>query len=305
MIAMAIVYRAPDGTVFETTEALEAQYDLLGSLPEHVDESDRDYPYYVASYNARSEHARRDLRCELSIPYGPTLAETLDVFPGSAGGPIVVFVHGGSWIELTSTEFSFVASGFVANGATVIIPTYALCPAVTIPEITRQIRASIAWAYHNGSQYGADTSRIIVVGHSAGGHLVARLLETDWEGDYGIPSSVISAACAITGIFDLRPLPFTSDQPYLRLTADHVLQESPILNIPVSAPPLLMTFGSRQPREYRRQSVDYHRALVEAGLVAETWEREGFNHFDELDDFTDPGSELVRRILALGAENPS
>lgn len=296
---MAIVYRAPDGTVFDSTEALDAQYDLLASLSEYVDESDRDYPSYVASYNARSEQARRDLRCELAIPYGPTLAETLDVFPGNPGGPIVVFLHGGSWMDLTSTEFSFVASGFVTNGATVVVPTYALCPAVTIAEITRQIRASIAWTYRNGAQYGADTSRIIVVGHSAGGHLVARLLQTDWEGEYGMPSSVISGGCAITGLFDLRPLPFTSDQPYLRLTADHVLQESPILNIPVSSPPLLMTFGSRQPREYLRQSVDYHRALVDAGLPSETWEREGFNHFDELDDLADPESELVRRILAL------
>ncbi len=294
---MTILYRAPDGTAFETTEALDEQYDLLASLPQHSE--GRDYDSYLASYNARSEKARHDLDCELSIPYGPTRAETLDVFPGRLGGPLVVFVHGGSWIELTSAEFSFVATGLVAAGATVVVPTYALCPAVTIDEITRQVRASVAWAYRNGGSYGADVGRLAVVGHSAGGHLVGRLLATDWEGDYGLPASVISGGCAITGIFDLRPIPFTSDQPYLRLTADQVLRESPILNLPVSAPPLLLTFGGRQPREYRRQSLDFHRAWTGAGLTAECWERAGLNHFDELDDLEHADSELTRRILSL------
>lgn len=294
---MATLYRAPDGTVFETAEQLEEQYDLLASLPEHSD--GRDYDSYVVSYNARSEQARRDLDCELGIPYGPSLPETLDVFPGRPGGPLVIFVHGGSWIELTSTEFSFVASGLVAGGATVVIPTYALCPAVTIDEITRQVRAAVAWAYRHGAEYGADASRIVVVGHSAGGHLVGRLLATDWEGVYGIPATAIRGGCAITGIFDLRPLPFTSDQPFLRLTADQVLRESPILNLPTSAPPLLLTFGSRQPREYRRQSTDFFRAWTDADLSADCWERAGLNHFDELDDLEREDSELVQRILAL------
>lgn len=297
---MTILYRAPDGTMFETPEALDEQYDLLSSLPEHSD--GRDYDSYVASYNARSEETRRLLDCELGIPYGPTLAETLDVFRGRPGGPVVVFVHGGSWIELTSTEFSFVASGLVAGGATVVIPTYALCPAVTIDEITRQVRASVAWTYRHAADYGADPSRIVVVGHSAGGHLVGRLLATEWEEQYGLPSSVITGGCAITGIFDLRPLPFTGDQPFLRLTADQVLRESPLLNLPASAPPLLLTFGTRQPREYRRQSIDFFRAWTAAGLSAECWERDGLNHFDELDELEHADSELTQRILSLAAE---
>ncbi len=288
---MTLIYRSPDGTDLTTPGQLEAEYDLEASVP--------DFPAYLERYIADSERARKTLTSELGVPYGPTLAETLDVFPGAAGAPIVIFIHGGYWISLTSEEHSFVAPGLVAAGAAVMVPTYALCPAVTIDDIVRQVRASVAWAYRNGNRYSADTSRIVVVGHSSCGHLVARLLQTDWTGEYGLPDSVVTGGCAISGLFDLRPFPYTSIQRDLRFTADEILRNSPILNLPVSAPHLLITNGARQPRELRRQSADFFRAWSGVGLSAELWERPEFNHFDELDDLTDPESELTQRIVEL------
>ncbi len=294
---MPVLYRAPDGTTFRSRQELNEQYDLALSLHEHSEHGALDV--YLDSFADRSARARDEMESELGIPYGPTLSETLDVFPGAAGGPIVVYIHGGSWMALTSTEHSYLAPGLVRNGATVIIPTYALCPIVTIDEIVRQMRASVAWAYRNGERYGADPGRIVVVGHSAGGHLATRLLETDWVGDYCIPSTVISGACAISAMFDLRPIPFTSDQIVLGLTAEQILRNSPILNLPVDAPPLLITYGARQPREYHRQSVDFFRAWTAAGLAATCWERQGVNHFDELDALSEQDSELTKRVLLL------
>lgn len=297
MTAMAILYRAPDGTSFDSAEAIDAQYDLIASLPEYAEHLDFDG--YLASWIERSDAARASLDCELGVPYGPTLAETLDVFPGAAGGPIVLFLHGGSWSALTSAEHGFVAPGLVERGATVIVPTYALCPDVTIDEIVRQSRAAVAWTFREAARYGADPSRIAIVGHSAGGHLVARVLETDWEADYGLPASTVRGACAISGMFDLRPLPFTAEQPLLRLTAEQVLRNSTILNLPLAAPPLLITNGERQPREYRRQSADFAAAWSAAGLECALWEREGLNHFDELDALAEPHSEFTERVLRL------
>ncbi len=297
MTAMPVLYRAPDGTAFSTPEEIDAQYDVFASLPHYSEHGDFDR--YMESYAERSEAARAQLRSELGIPYGPTLFETLDVFPGEPGGPVVVFVHGGSWMALTSAEHSFVAPGLVANGATVVVITYALCPVVTIDEIVRQTRAAVTWTYRNIADHGGDPERIVAVGHSAGGHLVARLLETDWEGEYGLPSSIIRGACAISGMFDLRPVPFTADQAVLRLSAEEVLRNSPILNLPLAAPHLLLTAGAKQPREYQRQSVDFLRAWQGVGLSGEYWEREGVNHFDELDELAEPDSELTRRVLAL------
>lgn len=288
---MTLLYRAPDGTAFTSREEIDAQYDLVASVP--------DYGEFTRRRDALSERARATLRCDIGVSYGPTLSETLDVFPGEPGGPIVVFIHGGYWMMLTSTEHSYLAPGLVENGATVIIPTYALAPAVTIDEIVRQVRASVAWAYRNGDRYGADTGRIVVVGHSAGGHLVARLLQTDWEDDYGIPSSVIAGGCAVSGLFDLRPFPYTTMQEHLEFTAEQILRNSPILSLPVAAPHLLITHGAKQPRELLRQSRDFYRAWRDAGLSAEYWEREEFTHFDELDALAEADSELTRRVLRL------
>jgi arylformamidase len=290
---LKVLYRAPDGTAFGSREEIEAQYDLPASVA--------NYRRYADGWPIRSELARAELGGETGLPYGPTVHETLDIFPGRAGGPLVIFFHGGYWIELTSTEHSYLAPGLVANGATVVIPTYALCPIVTIDEIVRQARASVAWAFRNGARYGADPGRIVVVGHSAGGHLVACLLQTEWEGDYGIPSSVITGACAISGLFDLRPFPYTTMQERLELTAEQILRNSPILNLPVSAPPLLITHGANQPSELRRQSLDFYHAWRSAGLHAEYWERQGFNHFDELEALAEPDSDLTKRVLRLGA----
>ena len=297
MTAMPILYRAPDGTAFTSAEAIDAQYDLIATLHEY--DEHHDFEQHMASWSERSEAARGRLRCELKIPYGPTRAETLDVFPGEPGGPIVLFLHGGSWSTLTSEEHAFIAPGLVERGATVVVPTYALCPDVTIDEIVRQAKAAVAWTSREGARFGADPNRLAIVGHSAGAHLVARVLETDWEAEYGLPVSTVAGACAISGMFDLRPLPYTAEQPLLRLTAEQVLRNSTILNLPLAAPPLLITNGARQPREYRRQSSDFTAAWTGAGLDGEWWERDDVNHFNELDALAEPGSELTERVLRL------
>ncbi|GEL17205.1 alpha/beta hydrolase [Pseudonocardia asaccharolytica] len=288
---MRPLYRAPSGIAFRSREELNQQYDIEVSVP--------DFGAYAEQYVGESARARDELTCHLDVSYGPTLDERLDVFPGEPGGPVVVFIHGGYWKSLTSAEFSLVARGPVARGATVVIPTYALCPRVTIDEIVRQHRAAVAWTYRNIANYGADPERLAVVGHSAGGHGAAMVLDTYWADDYGLPQDLVRGACAISGLFDLRPIPYTFAQPDLQFTADQVMRNSPILNLPESAPPLLVTHGGLQPAEMERQSVDYITAWRAAGLPGEYWPRPEFNHFDEIMALTEPDSELTERVLGL------
>lgn len=212
-----------------------------------------------------------------------------------------MFIHGGYWKMLTSSEFSFVAPALVARGATVVVPTYALCPSVTIDEIVRQHRAAVAWTYRHARDFGADPQRLIVTGHSAGGHGVAMLLATDWDKEYGLPADPIRGGCTISGIFDIRPLRHTFLQPTLQLTCDQALRNSPILDLPPSAPPLLVTHGGQQTAEFVRQSVDYFSAWTTAGLTGDYWSQPDRNHFDELFPLADPDSELVDRILRLAS----
>ena len=212
---------------------------------------------------------------------------------------MVVFVHGGYWQSLTAEDFSCVATGLTAHGATVVIPNYALCPMVTIDEIVRQQRAAVAWTYRNIAEFGGDPESICVVGHSAGGHGAAMVLLTRWAEVFGLPADIVKGACAISGLFDLRPLLHTSHQHPLRLTAGTVLRNSPVLSPPTIAAPLLITYGADQTREFIRQSVDFHTSWSAAGLPCTLWEQSAVNHYDELLTLTDADSELTRRILTL------
>ena len=180
--------------------------------------------------------------------------------------------------------------------ATVLV-NYALCPKVAIDEIVRQVRAAVVWTYGNATSFGGDPERIHVAGHSAGGHLTAMLLTTDWQGDYGLPKDIVKGACAISGLFDLAPFPYTFLQPKLQLAWDQALRNSPILHLPDEAPPLIVAYGEDESPELRRQSEDFFAAWRAKGLTGDLLPLPNKNHYDVIDGFLDAGSPLCSAIL--------
>ena len=275
---------------FRTQAEIDAQYDVESSVP--------DFGRYVDVFLSNSARVRTALEPRLDVPFGPTTAETLDIYPAArADAPIHMFIHGGYWHSLGSKEFSFVAEGLVAAGVTVVINNYALCPAVTITEIVRQNRAAVAWLYRNAATFGGNRSRIHVSGHSAGGHLTAMLLATDWERDFGLPPDLVKGGTAISGLFDLEPFAHSWLQPKLRLTPDEIDRMSPIQHIPDRASPLIVTFGGDESAEFRRQSQSFLAAWTAKGLDGRYLDLPGRNHFTVLEDYMDPDSPLCRSIL--------
>jgi arylformamidase len=276
-----------------TQEELDAQYNLRVVFPE-----------IATRYEEFCEHESQKLRAEfdhsLDLPFGPTLAEHVDVYPApgtDAGAPVLVYVHGGFWVLRTSKEFGFVARGPASRGVATVVTNYATAPAVTMGEMVRQTRAAVAWAYRNAPSFGGDPDRLHVVGHSAGGHLVATLLMTDWEGEYGLPRDIIKSATAISGLYDLSPFPYTFLQPKLQLSASDVLEYSPILHVPDAAPPLLLPYGELETDGFKGQSEDFVKAWKSRGLDGATLPITGKNHFDIVDGFLDAGSPLLTPIL--------
>ena len=281
---------------FATAEAIDREYNLVQAVP--------DAGAIADGWAARSEDARAALDGALGVRYGPTRAEYVDIFPpaGAAGpSPVHVFIHGGYWRHFSARDFSFVARPLAARGAVVAVANYALCPEVSVGEILRQCRAALAWVHDRIADYGGDAARISVSGHSAGGHLAAMALATDWPGAYGRPADLIKAAIPISGVFDLAPIPYTFVQPWVQLGWDEVRTLSPINRVPPGAAPVTVAVGGAETAEFVRQSKAWREALRDAGREADWLEIPGRHHFDILDELESPESALSQAFArAIG-----
>lgn len=271
---------------------LDAQYNQRARHPEHVEIGAR---WQTASALVhRLESWRHDVR------YGAGDGETLDIYPTpSANAPVLVFIHGGYWRSSDKSLHGFVAPSFTADGALVMMPNYALCPAVGIEHIVLQMTRCIAWVHRHAALYGGDPSRLVVVGHSAGAHLATMLLSCRWKDvDAALPAQPISGALAISGVFDLEPLrhaPFLKDD--VRLTPASVRRLSPAL-FPRPRRPLYTAVGGEESAEFRRQTTAIRDQWGPGGVpVCETVP--GANHFTILHDLAAPTGRLHRHALAL------
>lgn len=263
----------------------DAQYNSRGRIPEH--------PAILQFWAEASAAARARGRCVLDIAYGDGERERLDVFPAARpGAPVLVYIHGGYWRALDKGAQSFVAPPFVEAGAMVVLPGYALCPAVTVEHIVLQLTRALAWVWRHAAEHGGDPRRIAVAGHSAGGHLAAMMLACRWpQVAPDLPAGLVRQALAISGLFDLEPLrhaPFLAGD--LRLSAEDARRLSPA-NMQAPAGRLLAVVGGDESEEFHRQ----------AALIAHAWgpatvpvcERvPGRHHMNILHDLADPATRL-------------
>ncbi|MFC3282898.1 alpha/beta hydrolase [Litchfieldella rifensis] len=276
---------------FATQEQIDAQYDPMRG---------RDRAALLADWRERSAATRSRLTVREDVAYGPSLTERLDLFPAQqANAPLHVFFHGGYWRSLSHKEFSFVAERLVEAGINVAVVNYALCPSVPFSELVRQCQASLAWLYRHAGELGADAERITVSGHSAGGHLCGMLMATDWEGVFGLPNDLIKGALAISGLFDLRPFPYSWLQPSLQLTGREVTDYSPLFLPPRVAAPVLLTAGGAEPAEFARQMNAYAEHLRDRGIEVHADLKAGDDHFSILEHYVRPGGDFITAIERL------
>ena len=276
---------------FSAQSEFDAQYNPSLAL------SDPDAP--GLHYVALAERARATLPCSLDVPYGPTREETLDIFPAAApNAPVFVFIHGGYWRALSSKTFSGVALGLQASGITTVVINYALCPRVTIDEIVRQTRAALAWTLRNIQQYGGDPKRVAIGGHSAGGHLTAMALQTEWAEDYGLLQDPFVAAIPFSGLFDIEPLRFSYLQPAIQLDDGTIRRNSPAFTVRPCKTPIWIAWGGAESTEFARQSAIYHQAWQAAGNTSELRAVPDANHFTVIGGFENANSETCRWLAA-------
>ncbi len=254
---------------------------------------------YIDRGGRRSAAVRERLPCRLDIPYGDTPRQVLDVFPAAApGAPVFFFIHGGYWRNLHKNVYSEVVEPVVAAGGAAVTPEYELCPDVTVPDIVDQVRRALVWTFDNIADHNGDPGRIHVGGHSAGGHLTAMMMATDWPAAHGLPEGLIRGAVPISGVFDIEPHRHTDLQEEIRLTAEAAAANSP-QHLPLHFNgPVVCAVGGGESESFKAQSRDFARKCREHGLEAEYLELESDNHFDVTDRMADPGYPLTRAILA-------
>lgn len=278
---------------------LDQQYNNRARIPEH--------PEIFARWERASALAREKSVCQLDLPYGKGAGEALDVFvPNREGAPILVFIHGGYWRALDKRDVSFVAPSFVQDGAMVVVPNYALCPAVSIETIVLQMVKAVEWVYRNAGTYGADRRRVVVAGHSAGGHLATMMLSCEWNRVAAdLPAALVSSALSISGLFDLEPIrqaPFLKDD--LRLTQASALRLSPA-RFPPPVGVLHALVGALESEEFLRQN-QLIRDAWGATVVPVCEQIAGTNHLDVLHDFADAaGRSHALALELLGLSRPS
>lgn len=260
---------------------LEAEYNNRAKVADAPAILER-LPIEAAAFRGRHAHA------DLGLAYGPTPRQEMDIFWPQARreGPIALYVHGGYWQRMHRSAFSHFAQGLLAHGVAVAMPSYDLCPQVTLAALVEQVRDSAAFL---ARRHGRS---MLAIGHSAGGHLAAMLLATDWAAR-GLAVPAIHAALPISGLFDLPPLTHTTVNDAVGLSEAEARRLSPLF-LPRPPGRLHAVVGGEEGTEYLRQS----RSIAEAW--GGSWEAmPGRNHFTAPEPLVDPESDLTKVALEL------
>ena len=171
---------------------------------------------------------------------------------------------------------------------------------MNFPIIVDSCQKAIHWIYEHGSELNVDPNRITISGNSAGGHLVALLMARDWPMEKNLPADVVSAGCAISGLYDLEPVRQSTKNRILRMSEDDVYAYSPIHNIPLEAGELLFIVGENETDEFLYQQAEIADSWSAAGLQNSSRVVPNRNHIDiVMDEFALNGSEINRMVKNL------
>lgn len=231
-------------------------------------------------------------RARLGISYGDHERNVLDLFlPKDKPKGLVVFVHGGYWMALDGSYWSHLAAGSVAHGYAVAVPSYPLCPEVKISDVTKAVARAIEKAA------GLVDGPIHLTGHSAGGHLVARMVTKTSP----LPEAVrarIGNVVPISGVHDLRPLMNTGMKEKLRLDAEECQAESPALLEPIDGARLICWVGAGERGEFIRLNALLANIWTGLGAATAVVEEADAHHYTVIDGLADPTHALTRTLLS-------
>ncbi len=231
-------------------------------------------------------------RFEQAITYGPLARNTLELLlPKQRPHGLVVFVHGGYWRRFDPSLFWHLSAGPLAHGFAMAMPRYSLCPDVRVGDITGEIASAVS---HAASRVDGP---IHMVGHSAGGHLVTRMISHTSP----LPEVVrsrIAGSLSISGIHDLRPFLQLKLNDTLQLDKQEAYAESPALLEPAGRVKLTCWVGAAERSEFVRQNALLANVWRGLGALTACVEEPDRHHFNVIEGLASPDSALT--LAAIG-----
>jgi arylformamidase len=300
---------AASGTEFEHTDATRAKGPPVWL---DMDQEQLDAAYEQSNYAPNQAHvlARRAInsafaRTVLGEPlrraYGTANIEQLDIYKTSHdNAPVNVFIHGGTWRNGRAIDFADLAQLFVNAGAHFIILDFSSLNDVggNLMVLAHQVRRAVAWVYRNAASFGGDPDQIYVSGNSSGGHLAGCVVTTDWPGEFDSPKDLVKGGLLTSGMYDLRPVRLSSRSQYVMFTDEIEEKLSPQRHLDRLHCPIIVSYGSLETPEFRRQARDFAAAVRALAKPVTLLTGEGYNHFEMLETLATPYGLLGRAALA-------
>ena len=258
-------------------------YENGGNIPGGAD--------YPVAWEEPSATFRNTANARLDIAYGEGQRQRYDLFlPKGEPKGLFVFVHGGYWMALNKSYWSHLAAGPLSRGWAVAMPSYDLCPDVTIAEIAAQVGAAITHAA------GEVAGPMVLSGHSAGGHLVTAMMCEDTPLSEDVRPR-LTHVLSTSGLHDLRPLTFMWRKEALRLDMDTAAVNSPVLKRPLKGVRLTTWVGGGERQEFLRQSELLSNIWRGLGCVTQNVVAPDRHHFNVIDALADPDGPMLCTVL--------
>ncbi|MFQ3333587.1 MAG: arylformamidase [Woeseiaceae bacterium] len=251
---------------------LEREYSPSSCVP--------DYEELVARYTSESLVAEDTVHFKKDLMYDLDSKECLDLCTtNNPNSPLLIFIHGGYWQFLGKNDSLFPAKSLTDSGIAYCAIDYTLAPKASISEMLEQCRRSIQWLYKNALKYGYNADQIFLAGSSAGAHLAAMTILTDWS-KYDLPENVIKGGTLLSGVFDLQPLVKTYINEPLKLDSEEAKRISPLFEIKQNDTELIVCWGENETSEFKRQSIEFEKKWKDMGNRSSLLEVQHANHFD-------------------------
>uniref|UniRef100_A0A2K6AIA3 Kynurenine formamidase n=1 Tax=Mandrillus leucophaeus TaxID=9568 RepID=A0A2K6AIA3_MANLE len=254
--------------------------------------------------SAETRRARATRKSLLHVPYGDGEGEKVDIyFPDEAAEalPFFLFFHGGYWQSGSKDESAFMVDPLTAQGVAVVIVAYDIAPKGTLDQMVDQVTRSVAFVQTRYPSNGG----IYLCGHSAGAHLAAMMLLANWT-KHGVTPN-LKGFFLVSGVFDLEPIMYTSQNIALQLTLEDAQRNSPQLKVAQAQPVdptcrVLVVVGQFDSPEFHRQSWEFYQVLSAQTLCQGEWKASfeqlhGVDHFEIVENLTQKDNVLTQIIL--------